>query len=46
MHFDIFKLVTSSNVINFTSQKVEYGVVKVDDGEDEIAMDSKGTAVL
>ena len=32
------------NVIHWS--KVENGVVEVDDGKDDIAMDSKGTAVL
>ena len=45
MHFDISGLVTSSNV-DFTSLKVENGVVEVDDDEDDIAIDSKDTAVL
>ena len=34
------------HTLELTSQKVENGVVEVDDGEDDIAMDSKGTAVL
>ena len=34
------------HTLALTSQKVENGVVEVDDGEDDIAMDSKGTAVL
>ena len=34
------------NTLELTSQKVENGVVEDDDGEDDIAMDSKGTAVL
>ena len=34
------------HTLELTSQKVENGVVEVDDGEDDIAMDSKGIAVL